>query len=35
MDRELLAGHCGKLPADRMPGMRAAQKVRDASMAEL
>ena len=34
MDRELFAGHCGKLPADRMPGMRAAQEVRDASMAE-
>jgi uncharacterized iron-regulated protein len=34
MDRELFAGHCGKLPADRVPGMRAAQEVRDASMAE-
>jgi len=34
MDRELFDGHCGKLPPDRMPGMRAAQEVRDASMAE-
>ena len=34
MDRELFDGHCGKLPPDRIPGMRAAQEVRDASMAE-
>lgn len=34
MDHELFEGHCGKLPADRIWGMRAAQEVRDASMAE-
>lgn len=34
VDRELFAGHCGKLPSAMMPGMRAAQEVRDASMTE-
>lgn len=33
VDAELMEGHCGKLPASMMPGMRAAQEVRDASMA--
>ena len=30
---ELIAGHCGQLPAAMVPGMRAAQVARDASMA--
>lgn len=34
IDAELMEGHCGKLPASMMPGMRAAQEVRDAAMAE-
>jgi len=34
IDAELMEGHCGKLPASMMPGMRAAQVVRDASMAD-
>ena len=34
VDHELFAGHCGKLPSAMMPGMRAAQEVRDASMTE-
>lgn len=33
MDRELVEGHCGQLPASSVPGMRAAQETRDASMA--
>lgn len=33
IDRELVEGHCGQLPATSIPGMRAAQEVRDASMA--
>lgn len=33
IDQELIEGHCGKLPATMIPGMRAAQEVRDASMA--
>ncbi len=32
IDHELFEDHCGKLPANMMPGMRAAQEVRDASM---
>lgn len=32
IDRELFEDHCGKLPASMMPGMRAAQEVRDAAM---
>ena len=34
IDKELLDGHCGKLPENMYPGMRAAQQVRDASMAQ-
>lgn len=33
LDRELVAGHCGQLPESMVPGMRAAQVARDASMA--
>jgi len=33
LDQELIDGHCGQLPASMVPGMRAAQVVRDASMA--
>ena len=33
LDQDLLDGHCGQLPAARVPPMRAAQRVRDASMA--
>jgi len=33
LDRELVAGHCGQLPESMVPGMRAAQTVRDAAMA--
>ena len=33
LDADLLAGHCGHLPAVRMPAMRAAQRLRDATMA--
>lgn len=32
LDQDLVDGHCGRLPAARLPGMRAAQRVRDASM---
>lgn len=32
LDRELVEGHCGMLPESQIPGMRAAQVVRDASM---
>lgn len=32
IDHELFVDHCGKLPANLMAGMRAAQEVRDASM---
>lgn len=35
LDRELIAGHCGKLPAGMVEGMRAAQTTRDAAMARL
>jgi uncharacterized iron-regulated protein len=34
IDQELFEGHCGKLPAEMVPGMRAAQEVRDASMTD-
>jgi uncharacterized iron-regulated protein len=33
LDRQLVEGHCGQLPESQRPGMRAAQVVRDASMA--
>lgn len=32
LDRDLIDGHCGRLPASMIPGMRAAQVVRDAAM---
>ena len=32
LDQDLVEGHCGQLPAAMIPGMRAAQEVRDASM---
>jgi len=32
LDRELIEGHCGQLPASQVPGMRSAQVTRDASM---
>ncbi len=32
LDADLLAGHCGHLGAQRLPGMRAAQRARDAAM---
>jgi uncharacterized iron-regulated protein len=32
LDQALVDGHCGRLPASRLPGMRAAQRVRDAAM---
>lgn len=32
IDQELIEGHCGKLPVSMIPGMRAAQVTRDASM---
>ena len=35
IDKELLDGHCGKLPEMMYPGMRAAQQVRDAAMAQM
>ncbi|MEN9626875.1 MAG: hypothetical protein RJA10_101 [Pseudomonadota bacterium] len=34
LDQDLLDGHCGQLPAARVPAMRAAQRLRDASMAQ-
>jgi uncharacterized iron-regulated protein len=33
LDRELVESHCGQLPESMIPGMRAAQTARDASMA--
>jgi len=33
LDQDLVDGHCGRLPVEMIPGMRAAQVVRDASMA--
>jgi len=30
----IVEGHCGQLPASMVPGMRAAQEVRDAAMTE-
>jgi uncharacterized iron-regulated protein len=33
-EREIVDGHCGQLPAAMVPGMRAAQEVRDAAMAQ-
>ncbi|MFO1327465.1 MAG: ChaN family lipoprotein [Rubrivivax sp.] len=32
LDDDLVAGHCGQLPAARVPAMRAAQRMRDASL---
>ena len=32
MDHELIVGHCNQLPESMIPGMRAAQEVRDAAM---
>lgn len=32
LDRELVDGHCGQLPEQMVPGMRAAQEIRDAAM---
>ncbi len=32
IDRELVDGHCGQLPPQMIPGMRAAQEARDAAM---
>lgn len=34
LDEELLGSHCGQLPANRLPGLRAAQRARDAAMAQ-
>lgn len=34
LDQDLVDGHCGQLPAARVPAMRAAQRARDASMAQ-
>lgn len=34
LDAALVAGHCGQLPAARVPPMRAAQRLRDAAMAQ-
>ena len=34
LDADLVAGHCGQLPAAMIPGMRDAQVVRDAAMAD-
>lgn len=34
LDKELVDGHCGQLPAEMIPGMRAAQEVRDAAMTQ-
>lgn len=33
LDKDLLDDHCGQLPATRVPGMRLAQRARDAAMA--
>jgi uncharacterized iron-regulated protein len=32
LDADLVDGHCGHLPADRLPNMRLAQRARDAAM---
>ncbi len=32
LDADLLAGHCGHIGVQRLPGMRAAQRARDAAM---
>lgn len=32
LDHDLIEGHCGRLPASMIPGMRLAQEVRDAAM---
>jgi uncharacterized iron-regulated protein len=32
LDTDLVVGHCRQLPAEMIPGMRAAQEVRDAAM---
>jgi uncharacterized iron-regulated protein len=32
LDREIVEGHCNRLPATMIPGMRLAQEVRDAAM---
>jgi uncharacterized iron-regulated protein len=32
LDADLIDGHCGQLDAKRLPGLRAAQRARDASM---
>lgn len=34
LDAELRDSHCGQLPPNRLPGMRAAQRARDAAMAQ-
>lgn len=34
LDAELQQGHCGQLPAARLPGMRLAQRLRDAAMGQ-
>ncbi len=34
LDKDLIAGHCGHLGPDRLPGMRAAQRARDAAMVQ-
>jgi uncharacterized iron-regulated protein len=34
IDSDLVTGHCGQLPEQMIPGMRAAQVVRDASMTQ-
>lgn len=33
LDGDLVAGHCGQLPADSVPRLRGAQRARDAAMA--
>jgi len=34
LDADLVRGHCGQLSAERLPGIRAAQRARDATMAQ-
>lgn len=34
LDEDLLGSHCGRLPTSRVPGLRAAQRARDAAMAQ-
>jgi len=34
LDEELLSSHCGQLPVSRLPAMRAAQRARDAALAQ-